>query len=366
MKVSLPHVVLRGRKYYFRRRIPQELRQFYQCADLVHALKTSDKKLAIALAEEIDASLVILWGDLLDPEKTIIAQGRLLGPKRKVLDDNALRAAGREAGQLWNLYRYVEKIEPGDTPVIAAPLVPSGETRTLSEALTLYLSLNDNGENPRIIQYMNTAVSAVIDCVGDLPLQSYTRAHARKVCDGFLQRMKTRSARVYISRIVSVFNRAIREWELNCSNPFASLDIKGEGRDAKKVVAFTLEELQAIAAACLSRNDDIAWVAGMQLATGARIQEIAGLRVEDLQLDDPIPHIKIREHYDLGRHIKNTGSERDIPLLGVGLWGAQSALASSGGHNGWLVRYGSMSPGNTTNLVNRWLLELTGTAKRSH
>jgi hypothetical protein len=170
MKLSLPHVVKRGRKFYFRRRIPQELRQFYSNVDIVQALRTADKKTAIALAEAIDATLASQWADLLDPERTIIAQGRLLGQKRKVLDDATLRAAGRQDAMLWNLYRYAEKFDP-EIPV-AAPIlsVPSGETRTLSEALALYLSLHNRGENQRFVRDTNTIINAVISVVGNKPL----------------------------------------------------------------------------------------------------------------------------------------------------------------------------------------------------
>ena len=110
MRMLFQHLVLRGSKYYYRRRVPTDLRQFYSGADIVQALRTSDQKLAIGMAEALDKTVLCQWDELRDPEKTIAAQGRLLGPKRKVLDDAALRAAGREAGELWSLFRFAERL----------------------------------------------------------------------------------------------------------------------------------------------------------------------------------------------------------------------------------------------------------------
>jgi integrase len=190
----------------------------------------------------------------------------------------------------------------------------------------------------------------------------------RMVADGFLARMKTKSARVYLSKISAVFNRAIREWGLTCANPFASLDIRNEGRDAKMIEAFTLPELQTIASACIADDTEVAWICAMQMATGARVQEISRLRVTDLRLDGEIPHIKIREHYALGRGVKTQGSERDVPLVGIGLWAAGRALSQSGAHRGWLFHLGTLSSdGAGSDRVGKWLTHvLPGSTKRSH
>jgi integrase len=198
-------------------------------------------------------------------------------------------------------------------------------------------------------------------------LASYTRQDARQVSVSFLETMKSKSARGYLTRIGTVFNKATVEWGLGISNPFVGIELKNEGRDSKDVLPFTLDELKAIASSCVVRDDDVAWVAALQMNTGARIQEITKLRVEDVVLDAPIPHIKIQEHYDLGRSVKTSGSNRDVPLLGMSLWAASRALSQSSGHHGWLFRFGDgMATGTGGNRVNDWLKPMTKAGLSSH
>jgi integrase len=48
------------------------------------------------------------------------------------------------------------------------------------------------------------------------------------------------------------------------------------------------------------------------LWTGARLEELGGLRIEDVKESDSVPHFFIRASD--GRRLKNRGSERRIPL----------------------------------------------------
>jgi hypothetical protein len=258
MRLTFPYLILRGGSYSYRRRVPADLREFYPSDFIVQSLKTRDKKTAMVRGEAINSATERLWEDLRDPEKTIIAQGQL--KSKPTLDQASLREAGFAAGMLWNLHRYVEKDEPVEPPT---------PEHTISDALELYLGLHENGTNKRFIHDMHLVIDRVIAVAGDKPLAAYTRQDARKVSETFLASMKSTSARVYINKISAVINKAKVEWQLSCVNPFSSLDIRNEGDDAKVVEDFTLPELEKIAAACLHRDDDVAWVVALQLATGA-------------------------------------------------------------------------------------------------
>jgi hypothetical protein len=96
-----------------------------------------------------------------------------------------------------------------------------------------------------------------------------------------------------------------------------------------------------------------------------RVSEVVQLRADDLILNGPIPYVKMCEHIELGHTRKTSESRRGVPLVGIGIWAAQQALEQSGGHDGWLFRFGKRK-GQGQRLVNLRLKELLGTEKRSH
>jgi integrase len=53
------------------------------------------------------------------------------------------------------------------------------------------------------------------------------------------------------------------------------------------------------------------WLPLLGLWTGARLEELGGLRVEDVKQEGSIPYIFIRATD--GRRLKNKGSERRVP-----------------------------------------------------
>jgi integrase len=364
MKMKIPYLVRRGKTYFHRQRVPAERDE--------HEAAIASR----AMFERYEA----LWARLRDPAKVaeMEAEGILqkLDGQQGDFAPDASHARRSVTMPKWvdHMIKTYGKI-PSVSQITAADEIvrqklffsaASRGEHTLSQAMEMYLRLHANGAQDKFIGDTTRPVNRVLSLIGDKPLPDYTRADARAVLQSFISEVKTASARAYLTRIVAVVNRAIKEWELPCNNAFGGLDIKNENRDSKEVEAFTLDELTLISAACLARDDSIGWIAGMQLMSGARISEISCLRVNDLRLDDPIPHVKIREHYDLGRTLKNTESERDVPLVGIALWAAKRALASSGDHGGWLFHFDRRSKANFNWKVNLMLKKLTGTGKCSH
>lgn len=63
--------------------------------------------------------------------------------------------------------------------------------------------------------------------------------------------------------------------------------------------------------------------------TGCRGSEIVGLRVEDVDVEGPYPHIRVQWHED--RRVKTKVSIRSVPLIGDALAAAFEALSVSKG-----------------------------------
>jgi integrase len=212
---------------------------------------------------------------------------------------------------------------------------PATRRYFLSDALERYLAEHKRGQDPRFARDARRAIDIVTSTIGDLPLADYTRDHARAIRDVLSIGHSTATIRRRLGSISAIFNLGRREFDIQCQNPFEKLAIAQEGLDVTKRLPFTQDELQKISAACLSVDDDIRWIVAIQLATGARLAEIVGLRREDVLLDHEVHHIWIRPHLPLGRSLKTPGSERLVPLPGIGLWGAERAMATAGS-SGWL------------------------------
>ena len=98
-----------------------------------------------------------------------------------------------------------------------------------------------------------------------------------------------------------------------------------EGRDAKKRQPLSPDNLKTLQAKCRSADDDLRWIVALLSDTGARLAEITGLALADLNTEAAIPHVVITPHP--WRSLKTTESERTIPLVGASLWAAQRVKA---------------------------------------
>jgi integrase len=242
---------------------------------------------------------------------------------------------------------------------------PKGKPKfvRLSDALERYLTDNPKAQQPKFARDTTRIIETVYACVGDLSLDAYDREHARSIRDTLAEGRKSATVERRLAILTAVFNHAKIEFSLKgLEPPFTRLPIKDRGLDAKRRLPFTASELVAIASACHRLNDDIRWLIALQLDTGARLGEIVGLRVVDVVLNDPVPHVHIRSNVAIGRTLKTLASERRAPLIGEALWGAQEALKAAKHHGSlWLFpRYASDREIKATfasNTINKWLRE---------
>jgi integrase len=253
--------------------------------------------------------------------------------------------------------------KPGEAPVL------------LSDALDKYLHTHDRGTDDKFANDARRCIHAVTATVGDLPLGLYRREHAHEVCRALLATgVRTTTVRRRFATIKAVFNVGVLEFDLSgVRNPFEKFKIPRLGQDAGKREPFTTAELEVIAKACLRLDDDMRHIVAIQMDTGARMEEVAGLRLDDVLLDQLVPHVRIRPHYAHGRELKTETSERAVPLVGMALWGARRAVEVSkatADQNGWLFpRYAGdagVKGTHASNAINKWLRRTLGISKTSH
>ena len=270
---SPTYTTLRGNTYYLNVRVPKEQQQLY--GRVVRSRLSDDRNAAAQLANHIVSVLRETWrtgsSSKLDVE-TLVSSAK---PKTFLMSD------------LVDEYVRVRQIDP--SPVFVA-------TRLLYEV------------------------------VGDRDVRHYTREDART----FLHHLqtsgnKTSTLRKRLVCIGAVLNYAYQELEIEKRNPFSKMTIVGEGKDAVKRGSFTDEQLLEGYKQALLSTSNVQLLFPILGETGCRLAEVVGLRLEDVDLENRVLHIRPNSH----RRLKTAGSERSIPLSSTACAALTKALQNS-------------------------------------
>jgi integrase len=146
------------------------------------------------------------------------------------------------------------------------------------------------------------------------------------------------------------------------------LRIPGLGEDSKARESFDNDQLITLIEECKKMDDDIRWILGLQIDLGCRIAEAAGLTLEDLHLNVPIPYVSIRPHP--WRGLKTKASKRNAPLVGTSLWAAQRIVQTAQpGQTHAFPRYTAKDECRAThasNTLNKWIESRLSVKKTTH
>jgi len=323
----VPYTFVRGGYYYFTRRVPADLRQHYKYPRIVQGLRTSSPQEAKLHAKIEAAKLDAYW-----------MQMRLA--KSEVLGLSLIR-------------------ERVDAPLVKSPVVKSEGTLqspTLLDALALYLEQKGSGKAKSFRQSAERACGYVIENCGNKPLAGYTRQDALIFRDWLVARGLTGSSVTRnFSYVKAVINFALSEFALDIRNPFVGVyHDRSKGVITRKPIP--LDDLRHVQRECMQIDDDIRWLVVLVSDTGMRLAEAAGLSVNDFNLQDDIPFVKVRPHP--WRSLKTSASARVIPLSGMALWAAQRILQQMDTSTFAFPRYnrGSRTSANSASAaINKWL-----------
>ncbi len=331
--------------------MPRDLQQHYRSWRIREPLQTSEPQEVIRRIQRINSKYEADW-------RALRGKGEL--SSSEVRHKTNVAAVSATVSDEWWC---------GDLGVDALALSDaSGSKFYFSQARDLYLNYHAKGDVEDFIRDTNYSCDIFLEVCGDLPITEITRSHAHAYLEHLLKvrNNKTTSARRRIDKLNAVINKAIKEQGINARNPFGGLGIPKEGMDAKKRDDFTSSELHSIIKACDTKNTPALLIIAMLVNTGARLSEIAGLRVCDVRLEDPIPHISINADE---RSIKTEVSAREVPLFGVSLKAAKEAIKLAGSHKWLFPRYVSDAgvKGRTVSAsCSKWTKALSGAHKTPH
>ncbi|MEM9591473.1 MAG: tyrosine-type recombinase/integrase [Pseudomonadota bacterium] len=228
-----------------------------------------------------------------------------------------------------------DSLSPRDRATVSALLngIQSIDAElVISQAFEFYLGEKtdpDPYKRQKQMQRFSRAQSNLLHVVRqDIAISRVTRAHARQLRDHLLQTMAVSSVKRNINDVKAVFSLATREHDLNINNPFAKLDYP-KPKDAAVDLRHPLPP-DVIKAMYKELEDQPVLLDIWTLIhhSGAQSAEILGLRLDDLKLDDPVPHFEIKPQRL--RTVKKRSRIRKVPLVGRALMVAtRLAKASS-------------------------------------
>jgi len=260
------------------------------------------------------------------------------------------------------LYYYEQQLTSGkltdlDDEALAA--LRDGYPALLSDAKRIYL------DDPRQGKWRSSSIAywdRLIAFKGDMLFTAFSPQLAKEYLGMRLKEgAKTQTVQKEINIFKSSFNKAMLELGINTgNNPFKNLSPPRLGKDATNKLSLTQDQIRLILAAPSCENKNFALI---QMATGARISEIAGARVQDF--DRKTGALTIIDYED--QTLKTENSRRTTPLLYFALKAVNEVISDS------VVLFPRYSDGksktkggNASANINHWLRSLLGPNVSSH
>ncbi len=276
-KYDASHVLFRDGIYYYVRRIPDDLTAFYSVKRLYFSLKTKSCVSAKRLSTFVTQRLDEYW----------------LGLRLQNMD-----------------IPDIQLVQTNDQ--LAEDITPP-----LSDALDLYLRLKAIGEDKVFVRTANRNVGYAIKVLGDKPIRQYSSSEAAIFHDWLIkQSMSMGTVKRVFASVRTVVNLTISEHGLNCINGFAKTYFPAD-EPINDRLAIPNESIKKVQALCVEMDDDMRWLITLISDTGMRLGEAAGLHMDDIKLDEPMPYIDLKPHP--WRSLKTRGSQGCIPLVSAAL-----------------------------------------------
>jgi len=318
-----PHYLkLKGKTYYYSRRVPKELQQYSKTARFETCLHTVCRSRAAQQAALLTQELDDQWSIL----------------RRRSRNDLI--------GQLFG------------TAVSKVDLIASTNESTapfLSDAVETYVKLKGAGRSQTFEAGARRSTGYLIHICGDKRIDTFVRSDANAFRDYLKGRgLSKDSISRNFTNVRAIVNFVLREEGLQPTSVFSGVYL-GEGREAQRRYVPSMSELSTLSKECRASDDDQRWLLALILDTGMRLSEAAGLSWKDVDLLGRIPSVNVRPN-DI-RRLKSASSERLIPLTGMSLWAVTQAY-NNRTENYVFPRYASavsLSANSASAALNKWL-----------
>ncbi|MDC1055619.1 tyrosine-type recombinase/integrase [bacterium] len=308
------HVLLRNETYYFLKRVPYDLKEYYSVKRLCFSLKTKSYSSALRITKSVLQRLEDYW----------------LGIRLQKMDIPAIHL-----------------VKANDNIDDSSPLI--------SDALDLYLRLKGKGKNKTFIRTANTNIEYIIKVLGNKPIRSYSSSDASKFRDWLMEQgMSNSTLKRVFSSVKAIINLTINEYGLDITNPFSKAYLPSIDSDIRESIP--LEDIKIIQSISKKEDDELRWLLLLLSDSGMRLSEALGLSKDDINLNCEIPHIRLIPHS--WRRLKTRTSERYIPLTKESEWACMRILEHNDDSPFAFPKYTSLKGCNANSAsatLNKWL-----------
>lgn len=323
MKAIEHHLYIRGRYYYYRSALPQNLHQVLSRKEVCVSLKTQDRALARLYVARLDIEIQSLINQVYTAKDIETAQSIVtLGI------EEMKRKAGLPQRQSFNLDLLSSHT--------------GGTNKSFSRVAREYLQ-DCVTNSPKTIEHKRQTYEIFQSILGDVPFKSISRNEARKFKSLMLKTpanlTKILGVRSYKDvdwnslpkkepqSLVTVNNRLIAMTSLfmwgerndlyNGKNPFLGLAVKNAKVNANKRPPFSNQQLQTLFSCPTYTGRTVTkdykyWIPLIGLYTGMRLNEICQLLVDDIMCVDGVWIINIDDNDH--KKLKTASSRRRIPV----------------------------------------------------
>jgi integrase len=336
MKAPVPR--LRGQHYEFRRRVPGRYASIEQRVYIQQCLFTDSFEIAKRKAAEVWARLIDAWEAKLDGNESE-------GDERMAAAMNLAKRRG---------YRYMDVAQVAKLPIeellkrvesvvdkrsrldmkeadAVLGIVPRPSLKVSQSLNQFYEIAGDRlvGKNADQLRRHKAprlrAIKNFIEGVGDKPLAEITtddmfqfRAHwLKRVQAGEVEGHSANKDFTYLNAMWTAVARA-KGIDLQYSmDGIAFHSVKTKGQVRPPFSDDWIKEKLLAPGALMAMNTDARLILLGMVNTGYRPSEGAGLLPDEIRLEGKVPHIIIQPNGN--RALKNSHSERYIPLTGVSL-----------------------------------------------
>ena len=281
------------------------------------------------------------------PKHAVEAYGSFIRQALSKCPEETETYAIRLSNVLEGSWSNTTSIQPVDIPTIISSFKP--RSLKLSEIAMEYVTVKGIDPRPPRI-----ALKSFIYLAGDRDIAEHMREDAKL----FLLHLeisgnKTATIRKRINSISAILNYAYAELDLDKRNPFSRLFIKGEGEDSHKRGTFTNEQLKWGYDKALASSSQIKLLMPLLGETGCRLAEIVGLKLEDIDLENDLIHIRPNS----ARRLKTRSSQRTLPLVGYAKLAMEQALKQADDNYVFprYIRDGKCYATHASNAINKWL-----------
>lgn len=351
-----PYLFRRGNSFSFRMAVPNDLREIFQCREIVRSLKTERRAEALPLALKMAAEALILFNEARTMDKTKDRQIWVLREKLKLkerLHNDELEA--KELEQLIELRKAKNeaaiKAENDVLKGVIENVVVGGRSVSnqkskgplLSAVIDDFLADYDPTKGAMHGKH-KTNLPRFLDSIGDKPIDDIRHIDLSRHFADYCKQRHEKTFKTYKSSISQLIDWTRARHERAFSNAsMHSIEYTGSRSEPEgKQRSFTSDELvrlftcKKMVDRCLDeRLVHKFWLPAVGLFTGARVSEICQINPQrDVILDDSgVWYLSINDDEE-GKSVKTAAGIRAVPihsrLIELGFLNYVEAISKAG------------------------------------